>query len=187
METTGINYLLPQAKYNCHWVNFHKNYAYSTTFVMWLYTEFHENLLNSLVVDTRSQKDKWTYLFSKERLKTNCSLSREHCAILLTLKVLILWLDFMISVHSCWSDRHIHSNIYMNLIQFLWVKIEDFQINIVQWACLHSSLQILHRPHVLTEPQRCGYEVTGSVEGVDETAEIQLYCILWWLVHPASF
>jgi len=67
---------------------------------------------NSLVVDARSQKDEWTvYLLSKRCLKTNCSLSWEHCALVLIMKVLILWSDFAISVHSCGSDRQIHNNL----------------------------------------------------------------------------
>jgi hypothetical protein len=88
-------YFLPQVKFSCHWVNFHKTCAYSTTYIMWLYAEFRENLLNSLVVDARSQKDEWTfYLFSKERLKTNCLLSCEHCTILLILKIMIFVVGF---------------------------------------------------------------------------------------------
>jgi len=84
---------------------------------------FLKNLLNSLFVDARSQKDERTfYLFSKEHLKTNCSLLCEHCTILLLLKVLILWSDHTISFHSCASDRQIRSNLYMNLVQFVWVR-----------------------------------------------------------------
>jgi hypothetical protein len=95
-------------------------------------------------------------LFSKERLKTNCSLSfalilREHFAMLLILKAMILWSDHTISVHGCRSNRQIHSNLYMNVIQFVWDNIEDCQISIIPWTCL--PMHIVHLTADLRWPQ----------------------------------
>jgi hypothetical protein len=57
METIGRKSFMPSVKYKCHWPNFHEIQTCSTTRKV-LLNEFHENPVNSLVIDARSQMDR---------------------------------------------------------------------------------------------------------------------------------
>jgi hypothetical protein len=68
----------PYVKHTCHWADFHLTRLVWPFTIRKSYSEFHENVISSLVADTISQSDKSIFFTSyRTRNKTSCPV-RSH-------------------------------------------------------------------------------------------------------------